>query len=392
MRIIGNRRGFTLIELLVVVAIIGILTALLMPAVQSARESARRAQCINNLKQIGLAMHNYESAFRKFPPGRINSYVNNPGPPWPTTYGYGICWGAYAQMLPFFERGNDFGSFNFQLAPDIDVNGVGPNTTVSQNFMGFLICPSDPTPDVQAQTSYGMHNYLLCTGTQYNMAQDISKWPPAGAPAAGFPGWSARPNGVFFENSNVTPGVIIDGLYSTIAVSETWRSNPFIPNPVWGATYGASYADPLNGFSITGNNSTTGPPIWDYTSYSSKCGVGSAWNPPTVPAGQQVTRGSKWHYGAPGHSMYNHLRPPNDLNVDCRGGLPHSNKSNVAPGYWWGSLSLNITARSYHAGGVHSLFCDGHVSFVRNEINLAVWQALATTNGREVIDDDDFVQ
>jgi prepilin-type processing-associated H-X9-DG protein len=365
----------------VVIAIIAILTALLMPAVQSARESARRAQCINNLKQIGLALHNYESAFRKFPPGRINSYVNNPGPPWPTTYGLGNCWGAYAQMLPFFERGNAFGSFNFQLAPDIDVGGVGPNTTVAQNFLGFLICPSDPTPDVQAQTSYGMHNYLLCTGTQYNLAQDVNKWPPAGAPDPAFPGWSARPNGVFYENSTVTPSVIVDGLYSTIAISETYRSNPQLKQ----------FADPLNGFSITGNNNTSGPPIWDYNSYSTKCGV-TNWNPPTTPPQQQVTRGSKWHYGAPGHSMYNHLRTPNDRNVDCRGGLPHSNKSNAPSNYFWGSLSLNITARSYHAGGVHSLFCDGHVTFVRNEINLAIWQALATTNGREVINDDDFVE
>src|SRR6516164_4174573 len=101
----SDRRGFTLIELLVVIAIIAVLIALLLPAVQAAREAARRASCVNNLKQIGLALHNYESTNTVFPPGRINTYVS----------GNGHCWGAYSQMLPQFELQAVFNAMNFSM-------------------------------------------------------------------------------------------------------------------------------------------------------------------------------------------------------------------------------------------------------------------------------------
>ena len=94
----------------------------------------------------------------------------------------------------------------------------------------------------------------------------------------------------------------------------------------------------------------------------------------------------RWHYGAPGHSMYNHLRPPNDKQPDCRGGLPHSDKSAAD----WQNLSLNVTSRSRHPGGVNSLFCDGHVQFVKNTVNLGIWQAVGTRNGGEVLSGDSF--
>jgi len=105
------RSGFTLIELLVVIAIIAVLVSLLLPAVQSAREAARRAQCANNLKQIGLGLHNYASAHNAFPPGRINSHLA----------GNGNTWGAYAQMLPQLELAPVYNAFNFSLSPDLDL-------------------------------------------------------------------------------------------------------------------------------------------------------------------------------------------------------------------------------------------------------------------------------
>src|SRR5690242_12914009 len=105
-----SRRGFTLIELLVVIAIIAVLIALLLPAVQAAREAARRVQCTNNLKQIGLALHNYESTTNVFPPGRINTYVA----------GSGHCWGAYSQLMPFLELQPLFNVMNFSMNPDPD--------------------------------------------------------------------------------------------------------------------------------------------------------------------------------------------------------------------------------------------------------------------------------
>src|SRR6516164_6961000 len=114
-----RRSGFTLVELLVVIAIIGVLIALLLPAVQAAREAARRAQCVNNLKQIGLAMHNYLSAIGQFPPGRVN------------------VWGAYAQMLPYLNQRPIFDAFNFNLSPDIDP----ANFTGAGMFVAAFLCP-----------------------------------------------------------------------------------------------------------------------------------------------------------------------------------------------------------------------------------------------------------
>ena len=95
----------------------------------------------------------------------------------------------------------------------------------------------------------------------------------------------------------------------------------------------------------------------------------------------QQTRGSRWLYGAPGHSMYNHIRVPNDPDVDCRGGVPHGSRTNAL----WDAMSHNTAARSLHNGGVHALFVDGHVKFVSNNINLATWQALGSRSGREVL-------
>ncbi|HEU5118730.1 MAG TPA: H-X9-DG-CTERM domain-containing protein, partial [Isosphaeraceae bacterium] len=155
-----------------------------------------------------------------------------------------------------------------------------------------------------------------------------------------------------------------DGLSNTVAISDTIRSNP-------GDTFAAN---PLSVFVITGNNSSTGPPIISDSDYATRCLV-------TSPPGFQATRGVRWHYGAPGHSMYNHRRPPNDRRNDCRGGLPHSNRSDPL----WNWLSLNITARSHHPGGVNSLFCDGSVHFIKNSINVTVWQGLGSRNGGEVI-------
>ena len=301
------RQGFTLIELLVVIAIIGVLIALLLPAVQAAREAARCAQCTNNLKQIGIGLHNYVSAIGQFPPGRVNTHIA----------GLGDCWGAYAQLLPYMEQKPVYDSFNFILAPDTPDPS---NTTGAAMFISSFLCPSDG-PLTQAQAGFAMHNYLLNVGTTYSVVQ---------TPAAPFDGCSRR---CLLRELERQPRELLDGLSRTVAVSETIRSDP---------TIGA--ANLLNGFVITGNNTSTGPPITDDISYQRQCLTGT-------PPGFQVTRGSKWYYGCTGHSLYNHRRTPNDKNYDCRGGLPHSIRSDPL----WSQLSLNITARSRHAGGVNAL-------------------------------------
>ena len=341
----SGRPGFTLIELLVVIAIIGVLIALLLPAVQSAREAARRAQCVNNLKQIGIALHNYLTAQSVFPPGRLNTHVT----------GRGNCWGLYSQLLPQLEQPALFQAANFSLGPDTDP----ANLTISATFLGTLLCPSDTSPaliTINAEL-FATHNYNMNVGTTYTVVQN---------PAAPLTG---APDGVFFENSAVAPADIPDGLSGTVAVSETIRSRS-------GATFAT---DPLGVFVITGNNSTSGPPIISDADYATRCLT-------ATPPGFQATRGVRWHYGAPGHSMYNHRRPPNDKRYDCRGGLPHSNRSDQ----FWNWLSLNVAARGKHPGGVNALLCDGHVQFIKDTINVGVWQALGSRNGGEAVSSDAY--
>ncbi len=350
MRTIRRGRGFTLIELLVVIAIISVLIALLLPAVQAAREAARRIQCTNNLKQLGLALHNYMTAAGVLPPGRFNTYVP----------GQGNCWGAYSQLLPQLDQVTIYNSFNFNLAPDSIGNSLS-NATGFQTFISALICPSDSAPEliVVGGEPFATHNYNLNVGSNDSVVQNPL------APLTGLP------NGPFFENARIDPAGFTDGMSNTVAIAETIRS-------ISGATYANN---PLDVFLITGNNATSGPPISSDADYQSLC--------LTLPANTtqfQATRGVRWHYGAPGHSMYNHRRPPNDLNPDCRGGLPHSNRANP----FWSWLSLNVAARGMHPGGVNSLLADGHVQFMKNTINVIVWQGLGSRNGGEVISSDAY--
>jgi prepilin-type N-terminal cleavage/methylation domain-containing protein/prepilin-type processing-associated H-X9-DG protein len=347
---IRPRRGFTLIELLVVIAIISVLIALLLPAVQAAREAARRMQCTNNLKQIGLALHNYMTATGVLPPGRFNTYIA----------GNGNCWGAYSQLLPQLDQTNIFNSFNFNLAPDSTTTSVS-NATGFQTFLNSLICPSDSSAEliVVGGEPFATHNYNLNTGSGYPVVQNP------------LPPLTGMPNGPFFENARIGPQNFTDGMSNTAAVTETVRS-----------TASSTYAtDPLGVFLVTGNNSTTGPPLNSDADYQSLC-----LSLPPDTTQYQATRGVRWHYGAPGHSMYNHLRTPNNKLPDCRGGLPHSTRANPL----WSWLSLNIAARSKHPGGVNSLMADGHVQFIKDTVNVLVWQGLGSRNGGEVISSDAY--
>jgi prepilin-type N-terminal cleavage/methylation domain-containing protein/prepilin-type processing-associated H-X9-DG protein len=350
MRTTRERPAFTLIELLVVIAIIAVLIALLLPAVQAAREAARRVQCVNNLKQIGLALHNYMTAVGVLPPGRFNSHIA----------GHGNCWGAYSQLLPQLDQTAVFNAFNFNLPPDTDVLSVS-NATGFMTFLNILICPTDSSTELIAVGGglFATHNYNLNVGSAYPVVQ------------IPVPPLTGLPNGPFFENSRIDPAGFTDGLSNTAAVTETVRSTPT-----------STYAnDPLGVFLVTGNNKTTGPPLNSDADYAALC----LSLPPNTNQ-FQATRGVRWHYGAPGHSMYNHLRAPNDKLPDCRGGLPHSTRSDPL----WSWLSLNITARSKHPGGVNSLLADGHVQFIKNSVNVLVWQGLGSRNGGEVISADAY--
>lgn len=339
-----STRGFTLIELLVVIAIIAVLIALLLPAVQQARESARRAQCKNNLKQIGLGLHNYHSTSNVLPPGRLVTQTD----------GNGHCFAAYAHLLPFFDQGPLYNQINFGANPDV---GFGNAVPLATN-LSMLLCPSDPVVILQPATpsapASAVHSYPLNTGTTF----PVSPRNASGTPVTG----------IFYENSSVRFGDVTDGMSNTVCVSETVRSTLGGPTTWDGAS-------PTNGFVLTQGNDNllTGPELTDYAGQCHGSGLAI-----------QQTRGSKWLYGAPGHSMYNHIRVPNDRDVDCRGGIPHSNKTDAL----WKTLSHNVTSHSRHTGGVHSLLCDGSVRFFSENIDVVVWRGLGSRNGGEIIGDN----
>ena len=271
--------------------------------------------------------------------------------------------------MPYLELGVLFNAMNFSMNPDPDYTTTTAvvNMTVSVTNLNVLLCPSDSgTTMVQVGGGYyATHNYLLNVGGGYSVVQA----PPSGAIA---------PNGIYFENSAVRIADVIDGTSGTVCIAETIRST--VGAPTGFNTLTTFAQDPLSGFVLTGNNTAgNGPPILSDGDYSTMCQVAS-------PPGFQPTRGVKWFYGAPGHSMYNHRRTPNDKHYDCRGGLPHSDKSPAD----WNNLSLNVTSRSRHPGGVNALFCDGHVQFIKNSVNVITWQAIGTRNGGEAVSGDSF--
>ena len=249
-------KGFTLIELLVVISIIAVLIALLLPAVQAAREAARRAQCVNNLKQIGVALFNYENSIGAFPPGYID-YQNNPNNTPDLDMGPG--WGWAAMLLPFLEQQPLYNSINFSLG----ITNASNSTAVLTSLTVFQ-CPSDgynPQPCILYDSTFSNpiatvahSNYVAVCGWEEcfmnatgnpqpfylntNDANDQDGDPTDGISGSGITcGFGPAGIGMFWRNSNTRIAAVTDGLSNTIAVGE--RCTAHSPTTWVGAVTGA---------------------------------------------------------------------------------------------------------------------------------------------------------
>jgi prepilin-type N-terminal cleavage/methylation domain-containing protein/prepilin-type processing-associated H-X9-DG protein len=344
---IATRRGFTLIELLVVIAIIALLIALLLPAVQAAREAARRIQCTNNLKQIGLAMHNYESAIEGFPPSMCSAgYANT------VTWING--WSAMARILPYSEQGNLYNTANFALWKE-DVQ----NTTTIMQTVGLLICPSEIQPQVST------HGYGLSGVTNYGVNQgDWFVW-------GGFNGPQNR--NAFGMNRSRRIAEFTDGTSQTLMAAEVKAYQP------------ASNCEFTTLPSVNNPNNIPSP-------YANPFQVAPEYDNGVCITENQFEFHTEWSDGNAHAAGFTTAWPPNKKIVPPSGSLYAGmdldlNGRNEEDG---GPTFSAVNARSYHPGGVNALLADGSVRFVKSTVDGMIWRALGTVAGAEVISSDSY--
>jgi prepilin-type N-terminal cleavage/methylation domain-containing protein/prepilin-type processing-associated H-X9-DG protein len=380
----SSRRGFTLIELLVVIAIIAVLIALLLPAVQSAREAARRIQCVNNLKQFGLAIHNYLSANNSLPSGVVfNTGVAPCTAPNFASNCQNTTW--FILTLPYLEGGNLFNTFNFAIGSEGTMLLTGypfayaANSTVLTTRIGFFQCPSDTekTFDIASSAvgailtgapklSITKGNYGVNWGnTDYGQGQRNDSWfvsNPSTHRRAPF-GYNQGATGPLL----VTIASITDGTSNTLLLSELLQgANDDIRGLLW-TDFPGSHSFVTR---LAPNGSVD---FW----------AGSAYLDPAAVAVGGNNMDNLPTYGG---SMAG-TSPANIANGDLCDNQPVFNLPCFSQGKEGGSYAAS---RSRHPGGVNTLLADGSVRFMKNSINLPTWVALGSIAGGEVISADSY--
>lgn len=351
-----SRNAFTLIELLVVIAIIAVLIALLLPAVQAAREAARRSQCVNNLKQIGLALHNYHSANNAFPLGATWQPYESTG--WSFTATGGLtgsnqdnwsCWSIQAQALPQMEQSAVYNSINFYFS--CYRGSAGPiNSTAFNTRIATFLCPSDGN----AGTT-NTNNYHGSIGTSLYSTNN------------------ADSSGIFNYQQKYSIADIKDGTSNTIAFSEA----------LVGERSSGTFGRGNSTGNITSAGFGTGQPydvsgrLSDIKSDIQACITAFKVSTSTNPRND---RGYRWAQGAMGLTLFNTVITPNGAQFNaCRIGCCTQ-----------ASHAHYQVATSNHSGGVNALMGDGSVKFIKDSISYPTWWALGTRGFGEVLSADSY--
>ena len=339
-----SRSGFTLIELLVVIAIIAVLIGLLLPAVQKVREAAARLKCQNNIKQLALAVHGYESAMGAYPPSMLAPVAsafntNNES------------WGVHGRILPHIEQGNLYAKVVLESPwdqPPNSTSGVGPTR------IPVFLCASEANDTVRTKSGQP-----YCYPLNYGF--NLGTW------MVWDPNTGRGGDGVFHPNSRLRPTDVTDGASNTLMIAEVKaftpysRNTPAAPNPTPPAN-----ADEVAALVAAAPDKKMGPAVNDNTGHT------------------------EWPDGRVHHGGFTTVLTPNTKVAAVYNGAAYDADFNSRQE--GGSATLPtyaaITARSYHSGAVVNVaLMDGSVRSVRPGIGLATWRALGTRNGGEVVND-----
>lgn len=329
-------RGFTLVELLVVIAIIGVMVGLLLPAVQSAREAARRVQCQNHLKQVALACHNYHSAFKNFPPSSVVDLSV-------TSTGNNGSWGVHGRILPFHEQAN--------LYSDIDLSIAWDGQMAIDNVkIEVYACPSDPGSDQVRDPGNGRPR-LFPTSYGFNFGTWYVYNPTS----------YRRGDGMFFPNSFLKFRDCLDGTSTTLMAAEVKAWTHYTRN---------------------GGPPSTAVPA-DESTVAQIAASGTQF---------KNTGHTEWPDGRVHHTgMTTTLTPNtyvgyidsgNEYDIDYNSWQEGKNGRAGSPTY------AAITSRSYHVGMVHAAFLDGSITSITDSIDQRIWRAMGTRANREVVQRD----